>query len=653
MYYEDFWHSMPPAYMLEFGKNAKNFFNKMHTEDGKRYWTLKSLEQYNAEKNANEKPSKRYFQATTLRDLVMSHKNSKAVNGELSEKERMQRECLLDFIHGLLEMNPLERWSPHQARMHPFITGDRFTGPFQLSLRLPLAPGSAARHHLHAETEAIKALSGIRSESDELPIHRRARANTISSAKFARVPRQLQAIIPADPNTKQFSPSIAHRRMSRWHSMDNLPSNFGTSQQQNHQQQQQQLRPNAAAELYQNNQSTHIPPQVQLLSEQFIGVSISSGNNPLIPPTINTNIPMMVLPHQISAISPANNQRLGLISPTLQRQSSSPVTHTLPNLANSNRSDIYGGGNNASFSPRSSSGRRDSLYGRSLAHSRRESVSTSSLSNIKEHEVQDNFSGGVEQIVSGSQPDIINPAGTPNAPYPYHDRPSLQPGMPPPASTYILPRRLSAPAIYVPEQLLSHRQHPPHAMPYNMFVQQQAHPRPWAHNPYVVSHQPNYIQPQQQQSQQELNPQMHIDISDSNSLHQQQQQLWYSPGGSAYSPMDSSSSPVRALPTLGYAPSFPLFHSGPVLQPAFPSPTINQPPALIPPFEQQFAQYSLNQQQYAPQPVHQAQFPQSSQPSISTAGGGSDVNSTTTDGRRKQNEDSKQRINPRQDPSIS
>jgi hypothetical protein len=61
----------------------------------------------------------------------------------------------------------------------------------------------------------------------------------------------------------------------------------------------------------------------------------------------------------------------------------------------------------------------------------------------------------------------------------------------------------------------------------------------------------------------------------------------------------------------------------------------------------------LNQQQYAPQPVHQAQFPQSSQPSISTAGGGSDVNSTTTDGRRKQNEDSKQRINPRQDPSIS
>lgn len=30
-------------------------------------------------------------------------------------------------------MNPIERWSPEQARMHPFITGEKWTKPFTVS----------------------------------------------------------------------------------------------------------------------------------------------------------------------------------------------------------------------------------------------------------------------------------------------------------------------------------------------------------------------------------------------------------------------------------------------------------------------------------------------------------------------------------------
>lgn len=40
------------------------------------------------------------------------------------------RLAFIDFVRGLLNINPLERWSPQQAKLHPFITQAKFTGPF-------------------------------------------------------------------------------------------------------------------------------------------------------------------------------------------------------------------------------------------------------------------------------------------------------------------------------------------------------------------------------------------------------------------------------------------------------------------------------------------------------------------------------------------
>lgn len=40
------------------------------------------------------------------------------------------RLAFIDFVQGLLTTNPLERWSPQQAKLHPFITQAKFTGPF-------------------------------------------------------------------------------------------------------------------------------------------------------------------------------------------------------------------------------------------------------------------------------------------------------------------------------------------------------------------------------------------------------------------------------------------------------------------------------------------------------------------------------------------
>jgi dual specificity protein kinase YAK1 len=44
--------------------------------------------------------------------------------------ELMNRAAFIDFCQGLLNLDPQQRWTPQQARMHPFITGEKFTKPF-------------------------------------------------------------------------------------------------------------------------------------------------------------------------------------------------------------------------------------------------------------------------------------------------------------------------------------------------------------------------------------------------------------------------------------------------------------------------------------------------------------------------------------------
>lgn len=68
------------------------------------------------------------------------------------------REAFIDFVHGLLNINPLERWSPQQARTHPFITQQKFTGPFQPQMNLKPtsrspAPGLTAQQKAEASSK--------------------------------------------------------------------------------------------------------------------------------------------------------------------------------------------------------------------------------------------------------------------------------------------------------------------------------------------------------------------------------------------------------------------------------------------------------------------------------------------------------------------
>ncbi|KAJ1555596.1 dual specificity protein kinase yak1, partial [Nowakowskiella sp. JEL0078] len=121
---------MPPQYMLDMGKSSSQFFNKL-TENGHVIWTPKSIEQYMTEQNCVEQPSKRYFQGTTLSEIINRYPiTRKGLSQRDIEKEMQNRQSFIDFLRGILNINPLERWSPQQAKLHPFITGEKFSEPF-------------------------------------------------------------------------------------------------------------------------------------------------------------------------------------------------------------------------------------------------------------------------------------------------------------------------------------------------------------------------------------------------------------------------------------------------------------------------------------------------------------------------------------------
>lgn len=142
----------PPSHLLEVGKQTHEFFNCHVDAHGRKNYTLKPMDQYAAEHRTNEQPSKQYFKQTRLNDIIMeysfSKKNAKQSDidkggslkqpSSLTDVEMAHRRAFVDFVEGLLNLDPIQRWSPQQAAKHPFITGEKFTGPFQVCLTCDL-----------------------------------------------------------------------------------------------------------------------------------------------------------------------------------------------------------------------------------------------------------------------------------------------------------------------------------------------------------------------------------------------------------------------------------------------------------------------------------------------------------------------------------
>ncbi|KAI4151186.1 MAG: hypothetical protein LQ340_003649 [Diploschistes diacapsis] len=133
------------------------------------------------------------------------------------------RLAFTDFVRGLLNTNPLERWSPQQAKLHPFITQQKFTGPFipptnLKSSALAKSPAPGLQQQQQAE-----ALSRQRSAQQA---QAQAQAQTAAQAPYPSM--QMSSY----PQSSHQQPPPVYTTMYSPHQQQSLPpypasSNYG------------------------------------------------------------------------------------------------------------------------------------------------------------------------------------------------------------------------------------------------------------------------------------------------------------------------------------------------------------------------------------------------------------------------------------------
>ncbi|KAG9155732.1 hypothetical protein Leryth_004003 [Lithospermum erythrorhizon] len=142
----------PPDYILKEAKNTAKFFKYVgsvsHEEIGSdprnrcSVYQVLSQEEYEARESKKPSIGKEYFNHMNLEEIVTKYPYKKNLPDEDILKEGEIRLALIDFLRGLVELDPERRWSPSQASKHPFVTGEPFTCPYRQAPETPRVPVS-------------------------------------------------------------------------------------------------------------------------------------------------------------------------------------------------------------------------------------------------------------------------------------------------------------------------------------------------------------------------------------------------------------------------------------------------------------------------------------------------------------------------------
>jgi dual specificity protein kinase YAK1 len=133
------------------------------------------------------------------------------------------RHAFIDFVRGLLNINPLERWSPQQAKLHPFITQQKFTGPFVPPMNLKSSsinrsPAPGTQQQQQAEALSKQRAQAAQAQVHNAQIHSAAQAQAQAQAQYGAgvPPQQYSQVAPqAQPvynnNTNMYTPNANHQ----------------------------------------------------------------------------------------------------------------------------------------------------------------------------------------------------------------------------------------------------------------------------------------------------------------------------------------------------------------------------------------------------------------------------------------------------------
>jgi dual specificity protein kinase YAK1 len=176
---------MPPSHLLEMGKQVPEFFHVLGMdESGRKSYRLKPMEQY----------------AATLPEIIRTYalpkkivKQSDIDKGECLVDEAPSgtklrlctemslRASFIDFVTGLLNMDPIKRWSPQQAKMHPFITGEKFAGHWEVCVLQDVPDRS-----LTPFSQPTVAVPSGRSQAKQDDTHQKKYGGLVSSTRNPR-----------------------------------------------------------------------------------------------------------------------------------------------------------------------------------------------------------------------------------------------------------------------------------------------------------------------------------------------------------------------------------------------------------------------------------------------------------------------------------
>ena len=239
--------------------------------------------------NAKEQPSKKFFAATTLPEIIKTYPNQrKGLKQADLDREAANRASFIDFVTGLLNMDPVRRWTPQQAKLHPFVLNQPLKQPFVPAMgpsRLSTStsgtgtPAPADRPYGGLQTAPR---SSTKSYPDAASYQRHLNQQQAQSAAFtANAFRQAQST-----NLYIQQPEMSPRQ----------PISLQYQQQQQpYPQNTQQQQPYSVPRLPPLSSSGRASGAVQHSPSQSMSYSSSSNSNPLRNSTsgpLSPNIPM-------------------------------------------------------------------------------------------------------------------------------------------------------------------------------------------------------------------------------------------------------------------------------------------------------------------------------------------------------------------------
>jgi dual specificity protein kinase YAK1 len=125
------------------------------------------------------------------------------------------RVAFIDFVRGLLNINPLERWSPQQAKLHPFITQQKFTGPFVPPMNLKSSSINRSPAPGTQQQQQAEALSKQRAQAAQAQVaaqaHSAAQAQYGAGVPLGQYPQATSQAPPIYNNTNMYTPQTNHQ----------------------------------------------------------------------------------------------------------------------------------------------------------------------------------------------------------------------------------------------------------------------------------------------------------------------------------------------------------------------------------------------------------------------------------------------------------